>query len=60
MSKNGKSLNFEAVYIRECGESWCDATIEEDQCDLGGDILRGEKNLSHGDYSHYVAWHKDL
>lgn len=31
---------------------------KEDQCDcwgLGEDNLRGEPNLSHGDYSHYVV-----
>lgn len=31
---------------------------KEDHCDrwgLGGDNLRGETDLSHGDYSHYVV-----
>lgn len=52
MSKNGKSLNFECcIYIREYGESWCDATIQGKLMwsFLGGkEILRGKKkkNLS--------------
>lgn len=34
---------------------------QEGQCDLGvgEDILRGETDLSHGDYSHYVVWRKN-
>lgn len=35
---------------------------KEDHVIFGGgeDILRGETNLSHGDYSHYVVWHKNF
>lgn len=48
-----------AVYIREYGESWCDATIQGKLMwsffwEKKG-ILRGEKNLSHGDSSHYMV-----
>ena len=51
-----------AVYIREYGESWCDATIQGllKRLGEGEGILSGEKNLSHGDSSHYMVWPKDL
>lgn len=34
---------------------WCDARKTNVTFLQGKDILMGEKNLSHGDYSHYMV-----
>lgn len=52
-----------AVYIKEYGESWCDATIwgKLMWSFFGGKRYPKERKKSlHEDSSHYMVWHKDL